>query len=494
MRNILLIRYTFLSFPVTSLEAVVVQLQDSCRESRSEIQDLRQENGRLTNSLETLRHESREREKYLRALWHARKNTSHDPGLDDFPPPPASFQMAESQSNTTAPNSLAGTPIQTHTNPVPYPTPAHPGHQPAENMDPRVQYQSHDSSGPMQSATAYHDGHGAPYPNRSPSLPFVNSDGEAINANGRPLDPRMQKIGQYPAVFNMPPGASRDNNTWTNANQGGNSTASPVTGAHENGSTVHSPAYMPSPHATANELAYPPRYGALDAQQKSSLDSVPYILSTSERSISPVVSSPHNSSSTSVNSQFQFVFPSESPERGGGEVDYQRRYAPPAPEMTLHGGTADVSSYASAFNINRQHSNTGPERPMLGAPAPPRTNDPPQPQQVVNSSPSTSKDTGPSDVRTTRRSRRLSEQAGSTSQTPSRSPSPTGHHPISSTLAVIKAQAFGALRRTRARPKKTEHASKVAMEVLEARGIGIGLGLTTGSSNKRPRLHDSESM
>lgn len=158
--------------------------------------------------------------------------------------------------------------------------------------------------------------------------------------------------------------------------------------------------------------------------------------------------------------------------------------------MTLHGGTADVSSYA----FNRQRSSTGPEWPMLGAPVPHRGNEQqPPPQQMINS-PGTSKDAGPSDQRGTRRSRRLSEQAGSTSQTPSRSPSPTGHYPISSTLAVIKAQAFGALRRTRARPKKTEHASKVAMEVLEARGIGIGLGLTTGSSNKRPRLHESESM
>ena len=75
---------------VTNLEAVVVQLQDSCRESRSEATELRQENARLTGLVETLRHEFREREKYLRALWHARK-PSDDPHLDDFPPPPPSF-------------------------------------------------------------------------------------------------------------------------------------------------------------------------------------------------------------------------------------------------------------------------------------------------------------------------------------------------------------------------------------------------------------------
>jgi hypothetical protein len=56
-------------------------------------------------------------------------------------------------------------------------------------------------------------------------------------------------------------------------------------------------------------------------------------------------------------------------------------------------------------------------------------------------------------------------------------------------LAVIKAQAFGALRRTRARTKKSsEGAARVAMDVLEARGIGMGVGATS----KRPRLHSDK--
>ena len=60
---------------------------------------------------------------------------------------------------------------------------------------------------------------------------------------------------------------------------------------------------------------------------------------------------------------------------------------------------------------------------------------------------------------------------------------------MSGTLAVIKAQAFGALRRTRARTKKgADGAAKVAIEALEARGIGMGV--STGS--KRPRLHDDD--
>ena len=69
----------------------------------------------------------------------------------------------------------------------------------------------------------------------------------------------------------------------------------------------------------------------------------------------------------------------------------------------------------------------------------------------------------------------------------SRSTSP-GPSPISCTVAVIKAQAFGALRRTRARTKKaSEGAAKVAMDVLEARGIEIG---SVPAGSKRPRLDD----
>jgi len=64
-----------------------------------------------------------------------------------------------------------------------------------------------------------------------------------------------------------------------------------------------------------------------------------------------------------------------------------------------------------------------------------------------------------------------------------RSPSPGGP-PLSGTLAVIKAQAFGALRRTRSRAKKgADSAAKVALEALEARGIGMGV--STGSKRAR---------
>jgi hypothetical protein len=86
--------------------------------------------------------------------------------------------------------------------------------------------------------------------------------------------------------------------------------------------------------------------------------------------------------------------------------------------------------------------------------------------------------------------RPLSLRRGTAPSRSSRSPSPDTP-PISGTLAVIKAQAFGALRRTRTRSKKSgEGASRTAMEVLEARGIGLGVGINAG--HKRPRLDSDD--
>lgn len=151
-----------------------------------------------------------------------------------------------------------------------------------------------------------------------------------------------------------------------------------------------------------------------------------------------------------------------------------------ATEVTLHGGTADISLGAPhnngvRYRLGSRRANSGPDRPLV-APTP----------QLANHH---------HDIH---RGRGSSEGEGDpyhharhngTLSRASRSPSP-GTPPISGTLAVIKAQAFGALRRTRTRSKKTtETAAKVAM-VLEARGIGMGLSAGTGS--KRPRLQSDD--
>ncbi|GJJ09681.1 hypothetical protein Clacol_003905 [Clathrus columnatus] len=80
---------------------------------------------------------------------------------------------------------------------------------------------------------------------------------------------------------------------------------------------------------------------------------------------------------------------------------------------------------------------------------------------------------------------------------PSLSPPPTRDRDfrerdaaISNTLAVIKAQAFGSLRRTRTRVKKpSDSASKVAIDLLSARGIGLGLQSPVAGGTTTPRLH-----
>jgi len=53
-----------------------LQLQDSCREARSEATEVRQENMQL-------KHAGREREKFWRALWLTRKGSESQ--LDEFP-------------------------------------------------------------------------------------------------------------------------------------------------------------------------------------------------------------------------------------------------------------------------------------------------------------------------------------------------------------------------------------------------------------------------
>ena len=75
--------------------------------------------------------------------------------------------------------------------------------------------------------------------------------------------------------------------------------------------------------------------------------------------------------------------------------------------------------------------------------------------------------------------------------TSSRSPSP-GPSPISGTLAVIKAQAFGALRKTRGR-KKGDDAARMAKEALEARGISLGVPTAGGTKRQRTRYEEDDS-
>jgi hypothetical protein len=180
-------------------------------------------------------------------------------------------------------------------------------------------------------------------------------------------------------------------------------------------------------------------------------------------------------SSTSMAS-FPFAF-SDTPGQERPDFDY-RRHSHPGAEVTLHGGTADISlaspaSDALRYRLPTRSSNSSSDRPLL--PALPH---------FSGSDTGSPHDRGINDSALYPHSRPRPRRGNIASR--SRSPSP-GAPTLSGTLAVIKAQAFGALRRTRHRTKKSsEGAARVAMDVLEARGIGMGVPTVA----KRPRLHD----
>jgi len=192
----------------------------------------------------------------------------------------------------------------------------------------------------------------------------------------------------------------------------------------------------------------------------SVLDNAPYVFPNGDRyhesipnsrSLSPSTSTPTSSTSTMPLTSFRFTF--QEPPSDRAEFDYRRQSLPHCPEVTLHGGTADISltghsaSDALRYRIGRRPESSTAQHTVL---PPPSEN-------------GSLHDHGSNDGDA--RSRR------NTVHSHSRSPSP-GPAPISCTVAVIKAQAFGALRRTRTKTKRTsEGAARVAMDVLEARGI-----------------------
>lgn len=498
----------------------MVQLQDSCREARNDAAELRKENTRLSSTLDSLRHECREREKYLRALWYARRRgpaiNSAGNHVDDFPAPPASFACGSNGSNGNgngngASSSSLGTPVSTpllaHHSVVNYGGAGSsdggldaaavglggfsaPHEQLAQQQQQQQQQQGGYSDTPG-SASAYSD--------RSPVMPFLGqngSGGEQPHAhanNGRSTTLHLTKMEPYGSYLSS--GHVRDTGwgptTMSPTTQGGGSES--MTG--QGGSAGHSPAFIPSPTITSNDIPYgAQRYAMHDAQKAGGgIDAVsPYMMSNSaDRSLSPIATSPHatTSSASSSMGQFPFTFASsDAQERAEAEYHqhHQHQQHQQHHGLRLHGGTADISSYG----MTRRRTNTGPERPMLGS-APSYHAD------ALNGEGGSQGVVSPASIvgGGVRRRRSADEHS-------SRSPSPstpgssgTAQPPISSTLAVIKAQAFGALRRTRARAKKAggnDGGVKMALGALEARAIGLGLADSSPSSNKRMRVSEDD--
>ncbi|KAG8219825.1 hypothetical protein J3R82DRAFT_801 [Butyriboletus roseoflavus] len=417
---------------VTSLESVVLQLQDSCREARQESGELRQDNARL-------KHELREREKFWRALWQARK-TGQAPESDDLPPLPSTF-------STHAPSNIIPNRLPT----------SHGSHYSDDGMGFQT---SDDAASLCNGAYGPPPNHG--YPAQSPSLSYsaVDTDHLTTAASTPQLGGnRVSKFGQYSYPVQT---MSRDAAWAQNVPQTSSCSGSPT---------------LTSPDMYVNRSFVDEQKAPLNH-----LETTPYLFPGS-RSISPTTSTPPSSSTTSLTSPFQFTFPPEgSIGQERPEFDYRRHSSAHGPEVTLHGGTADISLPGAAsdgvrYRIGPRRANSGPERPLL--PAIPHFSGSDNGSQHERGS-SEGESNSYSQLPKLRPRRGLDRE--------SRSPSP-GAPPISGTLAVIKAQAFGALRRTRTRTKKSsEGAAKVAMEVLEARGIGMGVA--TGS--KRPRLHNDD--
>ncbi|KAG1845153.1 hypothetical protein F4604DRAFT_1960270 [Suillus subluteus] len=185
-------------------------------------------------------------------------------------------------------------------------------------------------------------------------------------------------------------------------------------------------------------------------EQKTQLDhleTTPYLFPNS-RSISPTSSTPPSSSSASLTSPFQFTFPADGPiTQDRAEFDYAGHSNTHSIDLVLHGRTADISlpsagSDGVRYRLGARRTNSDPS-PLL-----------PSLPQFSGSGNGSHHEQGSSEGETTPYSK-LQPRRGRSRE--SRSPSP-GAPPISGTLEVIKAQAFGALRRTRTRTKKTKWA------------------------------------
>jgi len=439
---------------VTSLESVVLQLQDSCREARSDVTELRQENARL-------RHEFREREKFWKALWQTRKS-GQSPGSDDLPPLPATYSPSHSHQNLST----------AHLNS------SHANQYGDENIGYRA---SNDSSAPL--CSPYNTSASSQsYPSQSSSMSYASAN-DQITSNGSSHQLNSHRAAnKYGYTYPMHNGSHRDGQWHSSSN--GDSSAVAVN------SSSHSPIYgasptLTSPTLTSSEMSYVHHRYPMEDQKVplNNLDTAPYVFPNS-RSLSPTSSTPPSSSSTSLTSPFQFDFSEGSVPQDRPEYDYRRQSSTHGADVSLHTGGPDISlagpgSDAVRYRIGARRANSSGERSIL--PALPTFSGSDGSQNDRGSSEG---EAGPYNLHQRPRPRR--DTAGS-----SRSPSPNTP-PISGTLAVIKAQAFGALRRTRTRPKKSgEGASRVAMEVLESRALGMGLGFGTG--NKRQRLEDEDS-
>ncbi|KAJ4486183.1 hypothetical protein J3R30DRAFT_1466915 [Lentinula aciculospora] len=218
---------------------------------------------------------------------------------------------------------------------------------------------------------------------------------------------------------------------------------------------------------------------------------VPYTFPNS-RSISPSSTPP---SSTPLTSPFPFTFnDTQSAVQDRPDFDYRRpsTQSHGAEVISLHGGTADISAIASGSGNDggvRYRLSSGSSRRLDVVSDRPNIL-PLLPLKVSGMAGSGNDSQHGSDGGDSSYSNPHRTRPRRITAPPSRSPSP-GTAPLSGTLAVIKAQAFGALRRTRVRSKRpAEGPAKVSREVLESRGIVLPDSLSQPGPAKRRRMND----
>ncbi|EKM61031.1 uncharacterized protein PHACADRAFT_247347, partial [Phanerochaete carnosa HHB-10118-sp] len=430
---------------VTNLEAVVLQLQDSNRQLKDEVTDLRSQNIQLRN-------EGRDREKFWRALWQARSTGMPPDPLDDSVLP--SYAQIHHSSPMHTPNRLASV-------------------SPSHYQDPRMQY-APDGSAPL-APPQYQASTATEYMQRSPALGFAPANAVAGPSRAPSVDPqRMNGYGAYPPYANE---GSSPEDAWPQHGL-------PTTVTDRN-NIDHSPSptYVESPSLTSSELSYPSHHTIGDDQKVGPNGVQQSYMYTTSRSTSPS-STPTSTSSLSLSAApYQFTFPE------GTAIQDRPEFAQRRPNyMTLHGGTADIPIAGSVGDAMRLRMGMGRANTLPGV-LPPAY--PPNGMHHESDEDDATSQQQPQAGGARSRSRRNTAPGGGSAATNRSSQSPSPPPPISGTLAVIKAQAFGAYRRSRPRTRRASgDAAKLSVEALSARGIAVAGG---GPASKRQKLQNGAS-
>ncbi|PSS37725.1 hypothetical protein PHLCEN_2v418 [Hermanssonia centrifuga] len=431
---------------VTNLEAVVVQLQESLRQSKYDTSNLRTE-------VSQLRKEATDREKFWRALWQTR-NTGMPPDPDDTFNMPSYAQSHSSPGSSRPPS----TPSPTMTAATHY-------------RDERLRY-SADPSVTLVSPS-YRSNH---LQQHSPAMGFAGvpnlAPATAAAGHSQALDSQtLHSYTTHVPSYGMD-GIVRDEQ-WSQPG----SYASDSIADHGRSDASPSPTFTESPTHTSSELAYG---GGDDPKLPYNTAGSSLYMFSPSRSISPASTPTSTSSSLST---YAFTFPEGTVVQDRPEFIYRR---PPlglhSPEIRLHGGQANIPIPAGTLGdaLRSKLNGQGKHHPS-SMPASYTQMQGPPPESDASSESSASPPIN-------RLRRRRSTIGDAPISRGSRSPSPVA--PISGTLAVIKAHTFGALRKTRGRHRtNTDGVVKAAVDALSVHGLGLGIGID--SISKRPRLHQN---